>query len=91
MTSQLGWQDRHVTDREIETTLGIIAWTFVCQTKFVRVGSHTICQSFQKKKVRVDWLKEMLQKYDRGASKHVTGDKSWIYAYEPESKQQSIV
>ena len=37
----------------------------------------------------------MLQKYDRGASKHVydivTGDESWIYAYEPESKQQSTV
>ena len=37
----------------------------------------------------------MLQKYDRDASKHVydivTGDESWIYAYEPESKQQSTV
>ena len=37
----------------------------------------------------------MLQKYDRGASKQVydivTDDESWIYAYEPESKQQSIV
>ena len=37
----------------------------------------------------------MLQKYDRCASKHaydiVTGDESWIYAYEPESKQQSTV
>ena len=38
----------------------------------------------------------MLQKkYDCGASKHVydivTGDESWIYAYEPESKQQSTL
>ena len=37
----------------------------------------------------------MFQKYDRGASKHVydivTGDKSWIDAYKPESKQQSTV
>ena len=37
----------------------------------------------------------MLQKYDRGGSKHVydivTGDESWIYAYEYESKQQSTV
>ena len=37
----------------------------------------------------------MLQKYDRSASKHVydivTGDESWIYAYKPESKQQSTV
>ena len=38
---------------------------------------------------------EMLQKYDCGASKQVydivTDDESWIYAYDPESKQQSIV
>ena len=37
----------------------------------------------------------MLQKYDRGASKHVcdivTGDDMWICAYEPVSKQQSNV
>ena len=37
----------------------------------------------------------MLQKYDGGASKHVsdivTDDESWIYAYEPESKQQSTM
>ena len=37
----------------------------------------------------------MLQKYDRGASKQVydivTGDESWIYAYEPERIQQSTV
>ena len=37
----------------------------------------------------------MLQKYDRGASKHVydivIGDESRIYAYESESKQQSTV
>ena len=42
---------------------------------------------------RVDWPKEMLQKFDGGASKHVsdivTGDESWIYGCEPESKQQS--
>ena len=48
-----------------------------------------------KKKAHVDWSKEMLQNYDRGATKHVydivTGDGLWIYVYEPESKQQSTV
>ena len=43
----------------------------------------------------VDWFKEMLEKYDRGASKDVykivTADESWIYAYKPESKQESTV
>ena len=36
-----------------------------------------------------DWPKEMLQEYNRGASKHVydivTGDELGIYTYEPES------
>ena len=49
--------------------------------------------SIAQKKARVVWSKEMLQIDDRGASKHfyyfVTGDESWMYAYEPESKQQS--
>ena len=37
----------------------------------------------------------MLEKYDSGASKDVykiiTGDEFWIYAYKPETKQQSTV
>ena len=40
-------------------------------------------------------VKRSAKKYDHGASKHVydivTGDESWIYAYEPKSKQQSTV
>ena len=48
-----------------------------------------------KKKARIDWLKEMLQKYDCGALKHiyeiVSVDESWIYTYVPESKHQSTV
>ena len=51
--------------------------------------------SIAQKGAGIDWSQEMLQKYDRGASKHVydivSGDESWIYAYEPESKQQSTV
>ena len=51
--------------------------------------------SIAQEKARVDWSKEMLQKYVRGDSKYVydivTRGQSWIYAYEPESKQQSTV
>ena len=40
---------------------------------------------------KVEWLKQMHKKYNAGASKDVhkivAGDESWIYAYEPESKQ----
>ena len=36
----------------------------------------------------------MIQKYDRGASKHVynivTGDESWIYTYEAEINVHSV-
>ena len=44
-----------------------------------------------RKKVPVDWCKEMLGKYNEGASKDVhkivTAEESWIYAYERETKQ----
>ena len=90
-----------MTYREIETTLGItrtsihsILHEHLCVKK---ICSHWIPHNLlnAQKKARADWLKEMLQKYDRGASKHVydivTGDELWIYAYKPESKQQSTV
>ena len=98
---QLILQDHHVTYREIETTLGI-SGTSIHSILHEHLTVKKICSrwiphnlSIAQKKARVDWSKEMLQKYDRGASKHVydivTGDESWIYAYEPESKQQSTV
>ena len=47
------------------------------------------------KKNRVDWCRQMLKKFAGGAFKNVysivTGDESWIYAYEPERKGQSTV
>ena len=47
------------------------------------------------KKVRIDWCKKMLQKYDGDASKDVckivTGAESCICAYVSETKQQSTV
>ena len=46
-------------------------------------------------KLRVDWCKEMLEKYDGGVSKYVykiiTVDESWICAYEPETKHSPAV
>jgi len=44
---------------------------------------------------RVKWCKDMLKKFNQGASKNVykivTDDESWIYSYEPERKSQSAV
>ena len=87
--------------REIETTLGI-SGTSIHLKLHEHLTVKKICLrwiphnlSIAQKNARIVWLKEMLQKFDRGASTHVydivTGDESWIYAYEPESKQQSTV
>ena len=94
-------QDRHVTYREIETTLGIRE-TSIHSILHEHLTVKKICSrciphklSIAQKKDRVDWSKEMLQKYDHGDSKHVydiaTGNEWWIYVYEPENKKQSTV
>ena len=88
-------------DRQIETTLGISGTSIhsilhehlTVKKIFSRWIPHNF--SIAQKKARVNWSKEMLPKYDRGASKHVydivTGDESWIYAYELECKYQSTL
>ena len=69
---QLILQDRHETYHEIETTLGVSGTSihsFDSQKNlFTLVPTQFVNRS---KKPCVDWLKETLQKYDRGASKHV--------------------
>ena len=81
-------QDRHVTYREIETTL-VISGTSIDSILHQYLTVKKICSrwipqnlSIAQKKARVDWSKEMLQKYDHGASKHVydivKGEESWI-------------
>ena len=98
---QLILQDSHKTYREIETILGfsgssihlILLVHLTVKKMCLRWIPHNL--SIAQKKSRVDWSKEILQKYDRGASKHVydivTDDELWIYAYKPEYKQQSTV
>jgi len=45
------------------------------------------------KAARVDWCLEMMERFENGASRRVsdvvTGDESWIYQFDPETKQQS--
>ena len=44
------------------------------------------------KRGRVDWCTRVLRKFDGGRSPRiVTGDETWVYQYEPETKQQSAV
>ncbi|CAK9815952.1 Histone-lysine N-methyltransferase SETMAR [Anthophora plagiata] len=98
---ELVMQDRHLTYREIEASLGI-TMTSIHKILHEHLAMKKICSRWiphnltnSQKRARVNWCKEMLKKYNRGASKAVyniyTGDESWIYAYEPESKQQSTV
>ena len=79
-----------------------ISMTTIHKILHEHLGVRKICSrwiphnlTIAQKQSRVNWCKEMLQKYNRGASKAVyniyTGDESWIYAYEPENKQQSTV
>lgn len=47
------------------------------------------------KQARVEWCHDMIDKFDAGSSRRVydiiTGDESWIYQYDPETKRQSTV
>ena len=79
---QLILQDRHETYLEIETVLGMSGTSihsifhddFTVKKICLHWMPHNL--SIAPKKARVDWWKEMLQRYDRGASKHMTGDES---------------
>lgn len=46
------------------------------------------------KKSHVNWCQEILKKYNQGTSQIVyniyTGVESWMYTYEPETKQQTV-
>lgn len=96
---ELIMQDRHVTYREIEASLGISS-TSIHSILHGHLAVKKVCSRWiphnltvAQKKARVDWCKEILKKYNRGVSKDVykivTGDESWIYAYEPETKQKT--
>ncbi|XP_011063832.1 PREDICTED: uncharacterized protein LOC105151689 [Acromyrmex echinatior] len=92
-------RDRHMTYREIQASLGIdmkaihtILHDHLSVRKLCsRWIPHNLIEA--QKQARVKWSKEMLKKFNRGRSNLVynivTGDETWIYSYEPESKQQS--
>ena len=76
--------DRHVTYREIETSVNISSTSIdsIIHSECSSWITHNLTNA--QKQVRVDWCKEMLEKHDGGASKDVykivTGDESWICA-----------
>ena len=85
-----------MTYREKEPSLGISSTSIhsilheqlAAKEIYSRWIPHNL--TIAQKKGRIDWCKEMLEKYDRGASKDVYKiryEDSWIYANDPEIKQ----
>lgn len=98
---QLIVEDRHATYREIEASLSI-SGTSVHSILHGHLGVKKLISrwiphllSEDQKTARVRWCRKTLRQFNRGNSKHVydiiSGDESWIYAYDPDSKQQSTV
>lgn len=93
--------ERNVTCRELSETLNIdlkqISTILHEHLKVRKVCSRWIPHllTVLQKEVRVKWCRDMLKRYHSGNSTAVynivTGDETWIYSYEPETKQQSTV
>lgn len=94
-------EDRHVTYREIQASLGI-SGTPINEILHKELGVRKLISRWiphllteEQKAARVNWCRQTLERFRGGSSKHVydivSGDESWIYSYEPESKQQSTV
>lgn len=93
--------DRHVTYAEIAASIGI-GKSQIQKILHEHLLSRKLCCRWiphkltdDQKKARVKWCRDTLKKYDNGTSAAVynivTGDESWIYCYDPETKQQSTV
>jgi len=94
-------EDRHVTYQEIQTSLGIgmsqiqkILHDELWVRKLIsRWVPHNLSE--EQKAARVTWCRATLQRFRGGTSNAVynivSGDESWIYSYEPDSKTQSTV
>lgn len=93
--------DDRVTFEEIQESLGIgsssVFTILHTHLKVSKVCSRWIPHFLkpEEKEVRVDWCLAMLKKYENADSKRlseiVTGDETWIYQYDPETKRQSTV
>ena len=62
-----------------------IAWTFACQKNLFALDAIQFVNRSKKGSCR------LVERNGKNVYDIVTGDELWIYAYEPESKQQSTV
>src|ERR1043166_1058079 len=94
-------ENPRVTYKEIEEVLGIgspAVNRILHQGLGVRkVSSRWVPHSLkgEQKEARMEWCQYMIAKFQNPDSRRVadiiTGDESWIYQYDPETKQQSAV
>lgn len=91
--------DPRVTYQQIRTSLGI-GMSQVHKILHEHLAVRKLCARWiphylteAQKLRRVDWCREMIKKFNGGDSNAVfdilTGDESWIYCYDPETKRQS--
>lgn len=101
LVAELIKEKRNLTFNEIQQALGIGA-SAVNSILHDHLGVRKVASrwiphllSDDQKKARVDWCKFMMKKFDNGRSSLlwnvVTGDETWIYSYDPATKQQSTV
>jgi histone-lysine N-methyltransferase SETMAR len=94
-------QNRNISCRQLQQTLGIgsAAINLILHERLGlrKIASRWIPHLLTDGQMaqRVDFCRFMLEKFDGGSSKSiseiVTGDETWIYQYDPETKQQSTV
>lgn len=94
-------RDPHCTYGIIQATLHVSSTTvhtilhrhLGLRRRCCRWIPHSLSQD--QKEARVEWCRLMLDKYAEGTSKSVfnivTGDETWVYTFDPKSKQQSTV
>ncbi|TND00015.1 MAG: mariner transposase [Bacteroidetes bacterium] len=93
--------NRRITYKEIKATLGISS-SAVRTILHERLGFRKVCSRWvphrltpEQMEARVCWCKKMLAEYGSSNCKRVwnfvTGDETWIYFYDPLTKQESTV
>ena len=94
-------EDPHITYREIEATLEIestlINTILHKYLQIKKICARWVPNSFTKEQetARVNWCHTMLKQFKDGKAKDIynifTGNETWPYHYEPETKLQSTV
>lgn len=98
---QLIKERRNITHRQIQSTCGIGS-AAADKILHQHLGARKLASRWiphlltsDQKRCRMNWCRQMLKSFSNGGSKRVwdivTGDTTWIYSYDPETKQQSTV